>query len=220
MLVLRGALAQGVPTNCGCTETNYAAVVLTPLPARLKPPTPWGFRWRAARQDIFFDNTLSQPEDMRARPAISADGFTGPSSCVNALAGRSGRRAGRVGRRKPQSILTPPSVLSALICPAGKADVCGGNFWDGARRTTRRRRACRFWIKMNGQYTRRALSTACGRLSPLVAQKLAANLMRVFPKRFWQQRIRNFHGPGNLRLPDTALAMYEARRKSTLQFQV
>jgi cytochrome c peroxidase len=156
----------------------YDEIVLAPLPPQPQPPNivPLSAGEQLGK-DIFFDSTLSNPKGYACASCHAPQtGFTGPSSAVNILAGPvPGVIAGRVGKRKPQTV---PYAAFSPDGPAFNADLqvyVGGNFWDGRTPDTAHQARMPFLDPnemanaASGPYPPHADG-----FSPMVAQKLAS----------------------------------------------
>jgi len=159
-------------------QSAAPASVLDPLPAPAQPPNivPLSSGEQLGK-DIFYDDTLSNPEGYACATCHNPQAaFTGSSSAVNRAAGPvPGVIAGRFGRRNPQSI--PYATFSPrgpYLTSAEGGTYIGGTFWDGRTPDTATQARMPFLDQNEmantpaGPYPPHA-----GGFSPLVARKLA-----------------------------------------------
>lgn len=197
-------------------QAPAAASVLEPLTAPAEPPNlvPLSAGEQLGK-DIFYDDTLSQPEGYSCATCHSAQSaFTGPSSALNRAAGPvPGVIAGRFGRRNPQSI--PYATFSPrgpYLTSAEGGTYIGGTFWDGRTPDTATQARMPFLDQNEmGNAPAGPYPPHAGGFSPLVARKLA--------KRPYAGRFESFFGGAVFQnssdeqiyaLATAAIAVYEA----------
>jgi len=165
-------------------------------------------------KDIFFDNTLSDPQGMACATCHSpAAGFTGPNSQVNLSSGPvPGVIAGRFGHRKPQAISYSSFSPSGPFFDGSLQEWVGGNFWDGRAPDNAAQALMPFLDPDEMANTPVGpFPPHAGGFSPLVAQKLsqrpyAALFLQVFGNGAFQSNTASaIYG-----LATRAIAAYEA----------
>ena len=184
-----------------------APPVQTPNAVALTPAQQLG-------KDIFFDYTLSNPVGYSCASCHNPyEGFTGSSMAVNLTAGPvPGVVAGRVGRRKPQTI---PYTAYSPYGPsynAGLGVYLGGTFWDGRTPDLAGQARMPFLDANEMANTSSGLYPPhAGGYAPLVAQKVQSRSYTTLFKSVFGPHVFELSSQAQIyQLITQAIAAYEA----------